>query len=197
MMPFNIVLFNDFETLDVMGPVEIIGQIPDLYELGLYSLDGGIIASSQKVRVDTAPFSAVKPSGVLLISGGFGARTLVNNEHFMHEIKRLSEQAEFVLTVCTGSALLAKTGLLNGKMATSYKFAFEWVCSNGAEVEWMKKARWTRDGKYYTSSGISAGMDMTLGFIRDMHGKELAQKISSRMEYIWNSDQENDPFAIA
>lgn len=71
------------------------------------------------------------------------------------------------LTVCTGSALLAKTGLLNMKKATSNKKAFAWVKSVNNNVKWVEEARWVVDGKFYTSSGVSAGMDMVLGFIRD------------------------------
>jgi putative intracellular protease/amidase len=67
------------------------------------------------------------------------------------KIKQISTFSPFVLTVCTGSALLAKTGLLDGKKATSNKKAFAWVMKNGANVKWNKKARWTVDGKYWAS----------------------------------------------
>ena len=60
----------------------------------------------------------------------------------------------------------------------------------------MQKARWVKDGKYYTSSGVSVGMDMTLGWIGDLHTVETAQAIAKYMEYMWNADSEDDPFAI-
>lgn len=59
----------------------------------------------------------------------------------------------------------------------------------------MEKARWVADRKYYTSSGISAGIDMTLGFVSDRFGKDKAIKIANDMEYIWNDDCTNDIFA--
>ena len=196
MTNFNIILFNDFETLDAFGPVEVIGKLPDIYCLKYYSLTGGIIKSSQQVSIDTLPFAEIDSSGILLIPGGMGTRTLVNDRNFIEQLKILSEKALYVLTVCTGSALLAKTNLLNGMKATSNKMAFEWACSNGTEVNWVKKARWVKDGKFYTSSGVSAGIDMILGFVGDIHGMEYAQGIANGIEYIRNPDKDNDPFAV-
>jgi putative intracellular protease/amidase len=196
MTSFNFILFDDFETLDALGPAEVIGQLPQDYSLKFHSLNGGIIKSVHQVPVDTAPFAMMDSSGILLIPGGIGTRKLVKDENFMEQLKSLSEKAQYVLTVCTGSALLAKTTLLNGRKATSNKMAFEWASSNSAEVNWAKKARWVKDGKYYTSSGVSAGIDMTLGFVGDVHGVEASRNIANYIEYIWNSDMDNDPFAI-
>ena len=196
MKNFNITLFDGFETLDAFGPAEVIGSLPGLYELGYYSLNGGIVESSQKVKVQTLPFSDIDTSGVLLIPGGIGTISLVNDENFVEQLKILSEKAFHVLTVCTGSALIAKTGLLNGLKATTNKTDFEWASSNGPRVKWIKKARWVKDGKYYTSSGVSAGIDMSLGFVGDLHGMETVRKISKGIEYVWNPNPENDPFAV-
>jgi len=92
-------------------------------------------------------------------------------------------------------ALLGKTGLLEGKKATGNKLVFDWIEKSSSAI-WIKKARWVKDGKFYSSSGVSAGMDMTLGFIRDIHGDKTAQDICKYIEYIWNDDADNDPFAI-
>ena len=196
MTDFNVVLFDGFETLDAFGPVEVIGHLSQVYSLRFHSLNGGIIKSVHRVPVNTLPFAEMDPSGILLIPGGIGTRTLVNDENFMGQLRSLSEKAQYVLTVCTGSALLAKTNLLNGMKATSNKKAFEWASSNGAEVNWVKKARWVKDGKYYTSSGVSAGIDMILGFVSDVHGVQTAQTIAKDIEYIWNTEMDNDPFAV-
>ena len=85
--------------------------------------------------------------------------------------------------------------MLKGKNATSNKMAFDWVCGNGSDIHWVKKARWVKDDKYYTSSGVSAGMDMTLGFISDIHSENTANDLCKYIEYIWNKDKDNDPFA--
>ena len=75
---------------------------------------------------------------------------------------RLADASALVTTVCTGSALLARTGRLDGIAATSNKAAFAWVMEQGPKVDWKPEARWVEDGKFMTSSGVSAGMDMAL-----------------------------------
>ena len=99
------------------------------------------------------------------------------------------------LSVCTGSALLAKCGALDGIRATSNKRAFDWVKTTSQKTLWVKKARWVVAGKIYTSSGVSAGMDMALGFVSDILGKNKANEIARRIEYVWNDNPEKDEFS--
>jgi len=187
-----VVLFDGFETLDAFGPVEVIGRIDANIEF--YSQNGGLVKSAQGVRVDTRPLGRLKDPGILFIPGGFGVRTEINNPELIKQITDLSKKAEYVLTVCTGSALLARTGLIKGCPATTNKISFTWVAEQDPDVIWVKQARWVKDGKYYTSSGISAGIDMTLDFVRDIMGGEVAQNIAIIMEYVWSDDKNNDPF---
>jgi transcriptional regulator GlxA family with amidase domain len=119
---------------------------------------------------------------------------LVNDEEFINKLKIIAEKSSWCLTVCTGSALLAKTGLLDNREATSNKMAFEWVKSIRENVKWKNKARWVTDGKYYTSSGVSAGIDMSLGFVCDRFGKEIVGKIAKIIEHEWNDNKDNDIF---
>lgn len=195
MTDFNIILFDHFETLDAFGPAEIIGKMPDRYQLHYFSDQGGLVTSSQQIQVMTEPFSALNPCGVLLIPGGIGTRTLVDNDDFIQQLSILVRKAPYVLAVCTGSALLAKTGFLDKRAATSNKRAFEWVQSINTNVQWIKQARWIVDENCYTSSGVSAGMDMTLGFIGDLFGQTTAENIATSIEYLWNTDKNFDPFS--
>jgi len=113
------VLSNDFETLDVFGPIEVLGRLPDPFNPLFFSITGGIITSSQQVPVMTRPLSELKSSGyILFIPGGTGARDLVNNEGYIATLRSLAENAEFILTVCTGSIILSRTGILDGRNAT-------------------------------------------------------------------------------
>jgi transcriptional regulator GlxA family with amidase domain len=110
-------------------------------------------------------------------------------------IRKRAAEAEIVTSVCTGAALLARAGLLDGRRATSNKFAFKWVSEQGPAVEWIEQARWVEDGKFATSSGVSAGIDMTLAVIARIAGAEAAEWIAIRMEYDWHRDPSWDPFA--
>lgn len=198
-MKVAILLFNKFETLDVFGPVEILGRLPAHFEISYYSMSGGIISSTQKVDISTTKLEKLRNDesvDIFIIPGGQGTRVEIANTALLGYIKEVAQKSSYILTVCTGSVLLAKTGLLDGKMATSNKKAYEWVISQRSEVNWKPKPRWTVDLPYYTSSGISAGMDMTLGFIKDVLDRELAIHIADDMEYIWNEDSEDDKFTI-
>jgi transcriptional regulator GlxA family with amidase domain len=190
------ILFQNFETLDVFGPVEIMGRLKDHFNLQFVSQTGGIITSTQNVPVVTETLARLSGSGhILLIPGGLGVANLLKDDQFVNDMKSLALKAEYILTVCTGSILFSKTGLLNGKKATANKRLFSWAIQESPEVVWIKKARWVKDGNIYTSSGVSAGMDMTFGFIADLLGHDVAKQKSIEIEYDWKEDAGWDPFA--
>lgn len=194
-MTVAILLFNNFETLDVFGPAEIFGILKEDYQVSFYSQSGGLVSNAHGVTILTKELTEIQNGvDVLLIPGGYGTRPEVNNALLIDLIREISNASKYVLTVCTGTALLARTGLLDGKKATSNKRAFDWVMTQGPEVHWIRKARWVVDGKYYTSSGVSAGMDMTLGFLQDIHGEAYALEVASKIEYTWHRDKDEDPF---
>jgi putative intracellular protease/amidase len=194
-MNVAVLLFEEFETLDVFGPVEIFGRLKEDYQTKFYSLAGGDVSNSHGVMISTRKLEEIKTGvDIFLIPGGYGTRTEVKNESLLKIIQEISEFSKYVLTVCTGTALLAKTGLLDYKKATTNKIAFDWVITNGTNVNWVEKARWVVDGKFYTSSGVRAGMDMTLDFLKDIHGLNIARRVADEIEYEWTEDSENDSF---
>lgn len=193
-MQADIVLFDDFETLDVFGPAEIFGHSP-YYTLNYCSLSGGVITSSQGAQIITTVFEPEK-TALMLVPGGQGTRRLASDENMLAALRTAAQHAQWCLSVCTGSALLAAAGVLDGRQATSNKRAWQWVTSLSAQVNWVKKARWCADGRFYTSSGVSAGTDMALAFIADRHGEAAAEEIAQHIEYRWHNDAGDDPFAV-
>lgn len=192
----DILLFDKFETLDVFGPVEILGRLPEVFKLNFISVHGGLVESSQKVRVETNLYTRDDDTlKILFVPGGSGTREKVHDNDFINFIENISKESKYIISVCTGSVLLAKAGILNGKRATTNKRAFNWVTEQNEDVLWVKEARWVREGNIYTSSGVSAGIDMALGFIEDLMGKEKALEISKGIEYLWNEDSNYDPFS--
>jgi transcriptional regulator GlxA family with amidase domain len=105
------------------------------------------------------------------------------------------ERAQVTATVCTGSALLARTGRLDGRPATSNKIAWNWVIQQGPRVHWIRQARWVDDGTIISSSGVSAGIDMTLSLIARLHSLDIARTSARNMEYRWHEEASSDPFA--
>lgn len=140
-------------------------------------------------------FAEAPDFDILLIPGGFGTRGAVTNTPFLDQLTTASQRASTTATVCTGSALLARTGLLDHRPATSNKLAWDWVLQQGPRVQWVRQARWVDDGDIITSSGVSAGIDMTLSLIARLYGREMALTSARNMEYIWNEDATHDPFA--
>lgn len=192
-MTFYILLFDDFESLDVFGPVEIFGRL-EKGNIRYISMEGGKVTGIHGVEVYTDRAEKLPKGSVLLVPGGMGTRPLSQDEDFLKKLKDIADTADYVLSVCTGSALLAAAGLLEGVRATSNKFAFDWVTTTGKAL-WVNRARWVHDGRYYTSSGVSAGIDMALGFVADRLGRKAAEDNARRAEYIWNDSADDDPFA--
>lgn len=192
-MKFAILLFEDFETLDAMGPAEVFGFVEG-GQLAFVSVGGGLVRSAQGVEVHTEKV-AEADFNILILPGGIGTRTLVEDTSFIESIRKLATDTQWVLSVCTGSALLAKAGVLDDYSATSNKRAMEWVKQQSEAVEWVHKARWVEDGNIWTSSGISAGIDMALAFVARRTDRETAKEIADRMEYRWNESADDDPFA--
>ncbi|MED7818827.1 MULTISPECIES: DJ-1/PfpI family protein [unclassified Francisella] len=191
-----IVLFNDFETLDVFGPVEVLGGFKEYFKLEYYSLKGGNIISSQNVSIATKKLDQINSKDyILFVPGGMGTRQLIYDKELIIELTRLAVNAKYILTVCTGSSLFSQTTLLDNKKATSNKKALSWTKSIAPKVEWIDKARWVKDRNIYSSSGVSAGIDMSLGFIADLLGYDVAKQKSIEIEYSWQEDATIDEFA--
>ena len=193
-MKVTVLLFDGFETLDAFGPVEMLGASGE-FEMGFYSIDGGVIKSYQGVPVATDPIDPDDAPEVLLLPGGMGVYDALEDDDFISCLADLASHARYVLSVCTGSFLSAKAGVLDGKLATTYKARIDRAEEMFPQVKWQRSARWTVDGNLYVSSGVSAGTDMALGFIADVCGRDVAEKTARYAEYTWNDDPNQDPFA--
>lgn len=189
-------VFPNFELLDLFGPLEMFGFFPGQFKITIVSNTGDLIASRQGPRV--AADATVHNEAVydlILVPGGPGTPVEVENKAVAEWLIRASQSAEIVMGVCTGGALLAKVGLLDGRAATTNKNDFVWAAAFGDEVNWIAEARWVEDQKFFTSSGVSAGIDMSLAVIARIVGQELAERVALLTEYDWHQDSTWDPFA--
>jgi putative intracellular protease/amidase len=192
----GMVVFDGFELLDVFGPLEMFGMLKDRVEIVMIAQKAGPVKSGAgPATIADFSFADAPKLDIVMIPGGIGTRREVDNPGFMAAIKDIAEATPQVATICTGSALLAKSGLIDGVKATSNKMAWTWATAQGAKVLWVPQARWVEDGKYISSSGISAGTDMALGLIAKLYGKDMAHWVAHRAEYRWNEDSTDDPFA--
>ncbi len=200
-----VVLFDGFTVLDVYGPVQAFGACrvlrPDgtprrFFEIFTIADRPGPVKSGEgpSTHADYA-FAEAPPYDIVLVPGGFGTRAAVGDEAFLARLGAASQRAAVTTTVCTGSALLARTGVMDGRPATSNKIAWDWVIQQGPRVLWKRRARWVDDGNLVTSSGVSAGIDMTLALIARLHGRDMAVSAARNMEYVWHEHPDDDPFA--
>ena len=130
-----------------------------------------------------------------LVPGGDSAICAGKREAATSWIKAAADHAELVMSVCTGSILLAMAGVLDGCRATTNKMDFNDTIHLGPKVNWVPKARWVQDGKFFTSSGVSAGMDMSLAAAAHLFGDEAAERQAVGCEYTWYKDADRDPFS--
>lgn len=190
------VLYPSFELLDLYGPLEMFGALEKEMRIVTVAERKGPVASTPGVEtVARHDFSDCPPLDLILLPGGIGTVAELGNAALLEFLCKRSASAEVTMSVCSGSALLARAGLLDGRRATSNKMFFQLARSQSEKVKWVTEARWVEDGPFATSSGVSAGTDMALAVIARLYGRERAEEIAVRTEYSWHRDADRDPFA--
>jgi transcriptional regulator GlxA family with amidase domain len=189
-------LYDDFELLDLFGPLEMFGNMQGAVTLRTVADRAGLIRSAQGPRVQADHgLDDCPPLDLLLIPGGIGTREQVDNGRLIDWLRGRAEELDVAMTVCTGTALLAQAGLLDGRRATTNKMFFAWPETTWPAVRWVREARWVEDGKFWTSSGVSAGIDMALAVVERIAGSQTAEMLATATEYEWHRDAGWDPFA--
>jgi putative intracellular protease/amidase len=196
------VLYPGFEMLDTFGPLEMYSVLgKDQVEILAIAEQAGPVPAAlagdgplaPKVVADVS-FSDAPELDIVVLPGGFGTFVELENNSMLEFLRKAAAGAEVVSSVCTGSALLAKAGLLDGLKATTNKQFFALARMQSDKVDWVEEARWVDAGKFVTSSGVSAGMDMTLAVIARTWGPEAAETAADFAEYTWHRDADHDPF---
>ena len=207
---FGIILFPGFQALDAFGPLDalnILSQSQDM-KLSIISKTRDPVSTNPLESAGTAAnmafgesvvpthtFEDDPPLDVLLIPGGLGLRTPESElAPYITYIQKVAPKLQYIITICTGAALLAKSGVLDGKRATTNKAAWKFT-SWGPRVNWIARARWVQDGNIWTAAGVSAGIDTTLAWIASVFGEDVASATGTRMEYKRVTDSSDDPFS--
>lgn len=192
----GIVLYPGFEVLDVYGPLEMWAYIPD-FKVVMVAEKAGPVRSAQGVSTMAEySFETAPPLDIMMVPGGNGTFAQLKNPVFLDYLRAQHQRTQLTTSVCTGSALLAQAGILKGHKATTNKAFFKLAVEQDPTVDWQIKARWVEDGKLFTSSGVSAGTDMSLGMVAKLYGIERARALAKSLEYQWHENAGDDPFAI-
>lgn len=201
-LDIGVLLYDGVEPIDVFGPAEMwmnmgpkwlkvhfIGKTRKEVALTTTSYPAKL-APKMKPQFD---FASAPELDLLMVPGGVGTFEAIDDDATLKYIRDLASKGAVMTSVCTGSALLAKAGVLKGRKATTNKAFFDYARAQGP-AKWQKSARWVEDGKVITSSGVTAGIDMSLAVIARFFGQELAEMIADSTEYSWNPDPKADPF---
>lgn len=205
----GVVLYPGFALLDIAGPLQFFNQLSSFepFELSLIAktLDPVSTNPPDHIRkkssflsigeqlVPTHTFANSPEIDILLVPGGLGCfdETIFND--VTEFIRETYPKLKYLLSVCTGSVIIAATGLLDGRKATSNKYVWSFALGQ-KNVHWVPKARWVVDGNIWTSSGVAAGMDMTFDFVSKVFSAERAKEIANVMEYEPHTNPDWDPF---
>ena len=195
------ILYPGFEMLDMFGPLEMFSMIsPEQLTIHMIAEEATAVPAAMGMEI-TGPkvvadygFDDAPQLDILLLPGGFGTVSELDNPRILEFLSVRAKNAQITASVCSGSALLAKAGVLDGHRATSNKQLFALATTQSDKVEWVEEARWVDDGPVITSSGVSAGMDMSLAIIQRIWGEEMARTVAVFAEYTWHENADSDPF---
>ncbi|KAF1813105.1 class I glutamine amidotransferase-like protein [Eremomyces bilateralis CBS 781.70] len=205
---YGIVLFPGFQAMDVFGPLDVLNTLSMRQTLNLYifanqrglvptkhAMEGVKSNFGEAVMADYAFNDTEIPDlDVLIVPGGAGTRDSQTQAEVAPFLSKIYPQLQYLVAVCTGSALVARTGILDRRRATTNKLAWEWATSQGPNVDWVPRARWVRDGDIWTGSGITASLDTIYAFVAHVYGEPTAANLSRDLEYVRWTDADNDPF---
>lgn len=182
----GMLVFEGFQLLDAAGPISVFemptrGMTPSPYRLKVYSLQGGPVPSSSGVPMHTERLPAGVDLDTLIVSGGEGMRQAISDQALLEAIRELSTRTRRTTSVCSGSFLLAAAGLLNGRRATTHWRRSESLARAFPEVRVDADRIFVRDGKFWTSAGITAGIDLALALVEDDLGEEVARRAAREL----------------
>jgi len=178
----GILVYDGYNTIDAMGPYQVLAQLMGV-KIFFVAKQKGMVKNQRglKIMVDTS-IAEVKHLDILVIPGGAKETLLASQDTtILNWIRIIDQSSVYTTSVCTGAWILGATHLLEGKNATTNWYrAAEMLQRYGAH---FKQERWVRDGKYWTSAGVTAGLDMSLAIVNEIMGEKYTQGVMLDMEY--------------
>ena len=182
----GILLFDDAEELDFAGPFEVFAAAAMLEKADrvvTIAERSGLVRGSKGLRVlPDHGFADAPPLDVVLVPGGQGTRREVSNPALIDWLRKVGAGCRFVTSVCTGALLLHEAGFARGRRVTTHWGFVETLRGRG-DVTVLERVRYVRDGNLVTAAGVSAGIDMALWLVGQLHTPELARSVQRYIEY--------------
>ena len=191
-----ILIFDEVEVLDFCGPFEVFavtgrGLEQKPFEVFTVAENSGPVVARNGLSVNpNHTISDCPQADILIVPGGYGTRREMNNQALIDWIKAAADKAEITLSVCTGSLLLAKAGLLDGAKATTHWAAMDLLREVAPRATIHPDKQFVDNGRVMTSAGISAGIDLSLYAVGKLLGEDAAAETARWMEYKhWKGSQ--------
>lgn len=172
-------LYPDVTHLDFTGPHQVLSRIPGA-RVTVASMGGVDISAEGLVFSQLADLSKVERCDMICVPGGFGTTAAMLDEAYMAEVTRLATGAKYLTSVCTGSLILAATGLIRGRRAACHWAWRELLEPFGVVVD---DSRVARDGNLITGGGVTAGLDFAFTMVAELAGEAHAQSVQLGLEY--------------
>ena len=180
-----IALFPRFQLLDAAGPIaaiEIASRfVRDAYTLRVAASAAGLVPSSSGVGMPADAISGQRGVDTLMVVGGGGTGAAMQDAKLIGAIRRMAPRVRRVSSVCSGAYLLAQAGLLEGKRATTHWRRAPDLARRFSNVRVEPNCIYIKDGKVWTSAGVSAGIDLALAMIADDLGADVAANVAREM----------------
>ncbi len=179
-MLVNFALFEGVTQLDLTGPYEVLVRAPG-FQCELVAKQAAPVRSDRGLMlVPTTTIAQASPCDLLVVPGGPGTDAALVDPEWIAFVREQAEQARWVFGICTGSLLLGAAGLLHGRRASGHWLARDLLTQFDAIP---MDDRTTIDGKYFTSGGVTAGIDMALRVVANVLDQEAAEQIQLQIEY--------------
>ncbi|HEY0372343.1 MAG TPA: DJ-1/PfpI family protein [Thermoanaerobaculia bacterium] len=174
------VLFPDFTQLDLTGPYEVFHRMPDAVVHLVAASEDPVESEGGLAIVPALTFDELSLCDVLFVPGGPGVNEAMLDEALIAFIQSRAARASWVTSACTGSLILGAAGLLAGFEATTHWASIEFLQAFGA---WPKRERVVVSGNRITGAGVTAGIDVALRLVEELHGARVAEEIRVAIEY--------------
>jgi transcriptional regulator GlxA family with amidase domain len=184
-------VYDDVEVLDFAGPFEVFSvtewqKDPKPFQVSLVAEKLGSVLARNGLSINPHfTFQTLPPADIVIIPGGWGTRREMLNPATLNWVKEQAQRVEWLLTVCTGSLILAKAGLLDGIPATTHHQRFDLLQECAPACQVVQHQRVVQAGNIITSGGIAAGIDMSFYVVAKLLGSQIAQDTARYMEYHW------------
>lgn len=178
----GVLVYDGVNDLDYAGPLYVLGQLMGI-ERKLISIEDGPVKTVMGVELNPdATIDEVDQLDLLVIPGGArGTILAAYDDKLLSWIRKIDDNSLYTASVCTGAWILAASGLLEGRKATTNWYRAEEMLEK-YDAQFVPE-RYVRDGKYWTAAGVTAGMDMALAMLEDLRGFDYAQAVMLDMEY--------------